>query len=50
MSNPAINMRTSDAAAWPIQGLIRHFRPEIENRIAKRKGFVAVPAMQQAAE
>ena len=23
-----------DAAAWPIQGLIRHFRPEIEKRIA----------------
>lgn len=23
-----------DAAAWPIQGLIRHFRPEIEQRIA----------------
>ena len=23
-----------DAAAWPIQGLIRHFRPEIERRIA----------------
>ena len=23
-----------DAAAWPIQGLIRHFRPEIEARIA----------------
>ena len=22
-----------DAAAWPIQGLIRHFRPEIEDRI-----------------
>tara|TARA_B100000470_G_C19624428_1_gene316920 strand:- start:9 stop:638 length:630 start_codon:yes stop_codon:yes gene_type:complete len=22
-----------DAAAWPIQGLIRHFRPEMENRI-----------------
>jgi len=22
-----------DAAAWPIQGLIRHFRPEIERRI-----------------
>ncbi len=22
-----------DAAAWPIQGLIRHFRPEIEQRI-----------------
>jgi len=32
-----------DAAAWPIQGLIRHFRPEIERRIARRRGFIAVP-------
>jgi NADH-quinone oxidoreductase subunit F len=24
-----------DAAAWPVQGLIRHFRPEIETRIAQ---------------
>ncbi|KAI9296791.1 NADH-ubiquinone oxidoreductase [Neoconidiobolus thromboides FSU 785] len=24
-----------DAAAWPVQGLIRHFRPELEERIAK---------------
>ena len=39
-----------DAAAWPIQGLIRHFRPEIEARIAKRKGFVQVPNMAVAAE
>lgn len=23
-----------DAAAWPVQGLIRHFRPEIEQRLA----------------
>ena len=22
-----------DAAAWPIQGLLRHFRPEVESRI-----------------
>ena len=22
-----------DAAAWPIQGLMRHFRPEVEKRI-----------------
>lgn len=22
-----------DAAAWPVQGLIRHFRPEMEKRI-----------------
>lgn len=27
-----------DAAAWPIQGLIRHFRPEIERRIEERNG------------
>jgi NADH-quinone oxidoreductase subunit F len=26
-----------DAAAWPIQGLIRHFRPELERRIAERR-------------
>lgn len=24
-----------DAAAWPIQGLMRHFRPEVEERIAR---------------
>jgi len=26
-----------DAAAWPIQGLIRHFRPELERRIEQRQ-------------
>jgi NADH-quinone oxidoreductase subunit F len=26
-----------DAAAWPIQGLLRHFRPEVERRIAARR-------------
>ena len=26
-----------DAAAWPIQGLIRHFRPEVEARILEYK-------------
>jgi NADH-quinone oxidoreductase subunit F len=26
-----------DAAAWPIQGLIRHFRGELEHRIVERK-------------
>ena len=36
-----------DAAAWPIQGLIRHFRPEIERRITERAG--AMP-MAEAAE
>jgi NADH-quinone oxidoreductase subunit F len=27
-----------DAAAWPIQGLVKHFRPELERRIAERAG------------
>jgi NADH-quinone oxidoreductase subunit F len=26
-----------DAAAWPVQGLIRHFRPELERRIKDRQ-------------
>ncbi|KAG5675534.1 hypothetical protein PVAND_005430 [Polypedilum vanderplanki] len=26
-----------DGAAWPVQGLIRHFRPEIENRMKEFK-------------
>lgn len=26
-----------DAAAWPIQGLMRHFRPEVERRIIARQ-------------
>ncbi|MBT7293499.1 MAG: NADH-quinone oxidoreductase subunit NuoF [Rhodospirillaceae bacterium] len=28
-----------DAAAWPIQGLIRHFRSEMEQRILARQGI-----------
>jgi len=28
-----------DAAAWPVQGLIRHFRPELEQRILARQGI-----------
>ena len=38
-----------DAAAWPIQGLIRHFRPELERRINQRAGGDLAP-MQEAAE
>jgi NADH-quinone oxidoreductase subunit F len=33
-----------DAAAWPIQGLIRHFRPEMERRILARKGGASAAA------
>lgn len=41
-----------DAAAWPIQGLIRHFRHEIEERIDKYRAGkpVFVPAKPMAAE
>jgi len=30
-----------DAAAWPVQGLIRHFRPEMEARILEYRKSVA---------
>ena len=33
-----------DAAAWPIQGLIRHFRHEIEDRIKLYRSRKAVHA------
>ncbi|HUK59522.1 MAG TPA: NADH-quinone oxidoreductase subunit NuoF [Stellaceae bacterium] len=33
-----------DAAAWPIQGLLRHFRPELERRIAARHAAPAKAA------
>jgi NADH-quinone oxidoreductase subunit F len=39
-----------DAAAWPIQGLIRHFRPLMEERIAAYKSRTAMPAVPLAAE
>ncbi len=35
-----------DAAAWPVQGLIRHFRPELERRIKEAGGS----EMMEAAE
>ena len=35
-----------DAAAWPIQGLIKHFRPEIERRITARHAVDAVNAAE----
>jgi len=35
-----------DAAAWPIQGLIKHFRPEIERRITAHRTAVAVEAAE----
>jgi NADH-quinone oxidoreductase subunit F len=36
-----------DAAAWPIQGLIRHFRPEIERRIVERKARFSMATMEE---
>ncbi len=43
-----------DGAAWPVQGLLRHFRPEIERRIddytrnATAEGAVREPAAEAA--
>src|SRR5487761_2380635 len=39
-----------DAAAWPIQGLLRHFRPVMEARIAAYKQRGRLPSMPLAAE
>lgn len=30
-----------DAAAWPVQGLIRHFRPLMEERIGRAAARIA---------
>ena len=38
-----------DAAAWPVQGLIRHFRPELERRIHEHNAKFA-PEFGEAAE
>ncbi|WP_267381014.1 MULTISPECIES: NADH-quinone oxidoreductase subunit NuoF [unclassified Sphingomonas] len=37
-----------DAAAWPIQGLIKHFRPEMERRITANRGGDLSPMMEAA--
>jgi NADH:ubiquinone oxidoreductase subunit F (NADH-binding) len=39
-----------DAAAWPIQGLIRHFRPELERRMAEYKSVSGGAGAPLAAE
>jgi NADH-quinone oxidoreductase subunit F len=35
-----------DAAAWPIQGLVKLFRPELERRIAERAGRTMLEAAE----
>ena len=37
-----------DAAAWPIQGLIRHFRPELERRIQEHNTQFATEVREAA--
>jgi len=39
-----------DAAAWPIQGLIRHFRPLMEERMAAYKSRGSKRTLPLAAE
>jgi NADH-quinone oxidoreductase subunit F len=33
----------ADGAAWPVQGLIRHFRPELERRIGEYRAAASAP-------
>ena len=40
----------ADGGVWPVQGLIRHFRPMMEERIAAYKARHAAPAFPMAAE
>ena len=35
-----------DAAAWPIQGLIRHFRNEVEDRIMSHSSKKVIEAAE----
>ncbi len=41
-----------DAAAWPVQGLVRHFRPEIERRIkeftSRRGGIIMAKRLMES--
>jgi NADH-quinone oxidoreductase subunit F len=37
-------LREDDMAGWPVQGLIRHFRPELERRIEERAAQFAEAA------
>jgi NADH-quinone oxidoreductase subunit F len=39
-----------EGAAWPVQGFLRHFRPEIEKRIREHGGRHAAPMQPLAAE
>jgi NADH dehydrogenase (ubiquinone) flavoprotein 1 len=45
MTTDVICLALGEAFAWPIQGLIRHFRPELEARVkgyAKKMGGEAL--------
>jgi NADH-quinone oxidoreductase subunit F len=39
-----------EGAAWPVQGFLRHFRPEIEKRIREHGGRHSAPMTPLAAE
>jgi NADH-quinone oxidoreductase subunit F len=39
-----------DGAAWPVQGLLRHFRPEIERRIEEYTAHAHSDPVTVAAE
>ena len=40
-----ITIALGEAFAWPVQGLIRHFRPELEKRVQEYKAQVGAEAL-----
>ena len=36
----------ADGAAWPVQGLIRHFRPHLEERFQEHEDMLVVKATE----
>lgn len=40
-----LSLALGEAFAWPIQGLIRHFRPELEKRVAEYKATHGAEAL-----
>lgn len=37
ITNANLLLALGEAFAWPVQGLIRHFRPELEKRVQEYK-------------
>lgn len=45
IANLPSSIALGEAFAWPIQGLIRHFRPELEKRVKEYSEKNGAPAL-----